>query len=581
MHKCRQCGSTFSGKTCPACGEKRRNAFPAFLSYLFFLPHLTPANERERKRDLLDFLTRVLFLLFSIAFFIGLVIPAVEIKLWNGTDLSRAKSYSYSILSLMSKAAALKKSAGAMADELTGAYGVSITFLCLCLAAFLFSAFCLICKRKGYLRKGTLAFTLVRDALYLVMLATTVYYLFVEGGEALLFTALLDVQKTGNAGVPLSFFRAASPFLVGCTAATAGVTLIADLIRWRLLTIDEYKTTGKKRKKLMAHASDLDLFPPKAIGALHRALDILPYVLVCLFLAIAVILCFAPKNSFLNIHRALRYILRLIRDNPESSSVLSEYGYALGLIKRVCNTALADMILAYLLFGGSVCVLVFKLKMKREPRYFKMLPFLLYALALFLGLVTMLPIASVMGKRTFLLAGVMPPCLLFVLSIGLMLLKNAIANTFDFSLRGGLPHGYERQRGIYHLNFMRGVPVVAEYAFARCERLTSAVFSKDVRRVEMSAFETCTLLGRAVFNDGLLEIGDYAFLDCVNLAEVVLPASCVRIGEYAFANCLLLKTIRFQGTCAEWQAVEKGEHWDDGIGAYCVRCKDGEIVFKA
>jgi len=80
-----------------------------------------------------------------------------------------------------------------------------------------------------------------------------------------------------------------------------------------------------------------------------------------------------------------------------------------------------------------------------------------------------------------------------------------------------------------------------------------------------------------VIPEGVTGIGDYAFYYCAYLSSITIPASLKKIGEGAFAYCTLLNEIRFQGTQAEWNAIEKGAGYNDNTGNYAVRCTDGTL----
>ncbi|MBO5091578.1 MAG: InlB B-repeat-containing protein [Clostridia bacterium] len=53
-----------------------------------------------------------------------------------------------------------------------------------------------------------------------------------------------------------------------------------------------------------------------------------------------------------------------------------------------------------------------------------------------------------------------------------------------------------------------------------------------------------------------------AFSNCEMLEEIYFEKGLLNIPERAFYNCTGLKTIYYNGTQAEWDALEKGEFWD-------------------
>ena len=83
-----------------------------------------------------------------------------------------------------------------------------------------------------------------------------------------------------------------------------------------------------------------------------------------------------------------------------------------------------------------------------------------------------------------------------------------------------------------------------------------------------------TLMGIAL---SVPTVRERAFEGFTALKEITITKGVTRIESRAFANCTALLRILYDGTVAEWQAIEKAENWDEGSGAYTVFCLDGEI----
>ena len=77
--------------------------------------------------------------------------------------------------------------------------------------------------------------------------------------------------------------------------------------------------------------------------------------------------------------------------------------------------------------------------------------------------------------------------------------------------------------------------------------------------------------------DNIVSIEKFAFEECRELTYVRLPSSIQKIHSRAFADCDTLTFIQYEGTMAEWRAVEKAADWDEGAGLYTVICSDGVI----
>ena len=98
---------------------------------------------------------------------------------------------------------------------------------------------------------------------------------------------------------------------------------------------------------------------------------------------------------------------------------------------------------------------------------------------------------------------------------------------------------------------------------------------ESVTSIGDSAFDRCNGLFDVTIPNGVTSIADHAFY-ASDLTQVTIPNSVKYIGQSAF-GWTDLTTINFQGTKAQWQAIEKGYMWDYTIGDYTVHCTDGTI----
>jgi len=81
---------------------------------------------------------------------------------------------------------------------------------------------------------------------------------------------------------------------------------------------------------------------------------------------------------------------------------------------------------------------------------------------------------------------------------------------------------------------------------------------------------------KEVIITGGTSISNYAFQTCTNITSITIPESVTSIGYNAFQGCSGLIDIYFDGTKAEWDAVEKGSDWNRGTGNYTLHCTDGD-----
>ncbi len=145
--------------------------------------------------------------------------------------------------------------------------------------------------------------------------------------------------------------------------------------------------------------------------------------------------------------------------------------------------------------------------------------------------------------------------------------------------------------------------------FRNCDSLTSVIIGDSVTNIGNAAFWSCNSLtsitvaeGNSVYHsagnciietesktlvvgcktsvipDGVTSIGESAFHECWRLTSIEIPDSVISIGKSAFRYCESLTSITFEGTVAQWNAIEKDNDWDYSVPAKKVVCSDGEVA---
>lgn len=120
-----------------------------------------------------------------------------------------------------------------------------------------------------------------------------------------------------------------------------------------------------------------------------------------------------------------------------------------------------------------------------------------------------------------------------------------------FSKDKTVVEGVENEDSVTQVKIPAGVKEIGSSAFKYCEKLASVTIENGVRIIGLSAFESCE-----------------------SLTYVTIPRSIIEIGSYAFGGCDSLKSVTFQGTMAQWKAIDKGVY---GVGDFAVQCTDGEL----
>lgn len=159
-------------------------------------------------------------------------------------------------------------------------------------------------------------------------------------------------------------------------------------------------------------------------------------------------------------------------------------------------------------------------------------------------------------------------------------------------------------RKLNSMVFPKTLQHIGNYAFHDCSRLTSVTIPNGVKTIGNYAFDLCSSLTSITIPDSVTSIGDNAFRDCDNVTSATIPAMAIpslpreslqtvvitsgdKIEKWAFNNCPSLTsvtipdsvttigdtlfidsgkniTITFNGTEAQWNAIEKGYNWSCG-----------------
>lgn len=81
------------------------------------------------------------------------------------------------------------------------------------------------------------------------------------------------------------------------------------------------------------------------------------------------------------------------------------------------------------------------------------------------------------------------------------------------------------------------------------------------------AFFSCTSLISITTPDSVTSIGEWAFSDCLSLESVTIGNGVTSIGIQAFSSCKYLANIYYKGTKEQWNAITKGNGWNNSMGS--------------
>ena len=115
-----------------------------------------------------------------------------------------------------------------------------------------------------------------------------------------------------------------------------------------------------------------------------------------------------------------------------------------------------------------------------------------------------------------------------------------------------------------------------QYAMGKTD--SSFTFPSGVTAIGDRAFYTCERLTSIAIPSSVTTIGNEAFSTCRGLTSVTIGNGVLAIGSWAFSGCESLTSITFSGTVEQWNGIEKGDNWSEGVAATKVVCADGEVV---
>ncbi len=92
----------------------------------------------------------------------------------------------------------------------------------------------------------------------------------------------------------------------------------------------------------------------------------------------------------------------------------------------------------------------------------------------------------------------------------------------------------------------------------------------SVTRIGYGAFGLQWRITELVIPDGITRLDDYAFYASRKLASITIPVSVTSIGSGVFHNCSGLANIKYEGTEAQWNEIDKSTGWDKNCGSYTI-----------
>ena len=111
--------------------------------------------------------------------------------------------------------------------------------------------------------------------------------------------------------------------------------------------------------------------------------------------------------------------------------------------------------------------------------------------------------------------------------------------------------------GLVIVTIPSGVENIEARAFYNCSSMSIVSIPNKLRTLGEYAFYHCSSMATAAIPSGVNNVGAWTFGHCSSLDTLVVSGNVKSIGSYAFYGCSKISNIRYEGTLAEWDAINE------------------------
>ena len=134
---------------------------------------------------------------------------------------------------------------------------------------------------------------------------------------------------------------------------------------------------------------------------------------------------------------------------------------------------------------------------------------------------------------------------------------------------------FEWCQSLKSVKLPEGIETLTQTFFS-CTALTEIYIPEGTKSLSLT-FQCCDALREVHLPDSIEIIDSGAFDICHSLERITIPSGVKFIGSGAFYQCSKLTDVSFDGSKAEWDAIEKEYPWVKYSAFDKVRCSDGYV----
>ena len=134
---------------------------------------------------------------------------------------------------------------------------------------------------------------------------------------------------------------------------------------------------------------------------------------------------------------------------------------------------------------------------------------------------------------------------------------------------------FEWCQSLKSVKLPEGIETLTQTFFS-CTALTEIYIPEGTKSLSLT-FQCCDALREVHLPDSIEIIDSGAFDICHSLERITIPSGVKFIGSGAFYQCSKLTDVSFDGSKAEWDAIEKEYPWVKFSAFDKIRCSDGYV----